>query len=726
MADSLDAFPLVGSISDDSDDAQIRAWLEAHDRQAEAAARTQRLRLPSVFIAAGLLLIAVALYDVSLTFPFHGDDVPIFSAIQSVSVGEILTQANSFDSYYRPLTNALYKVAMPAWGWYSLVLFTHLLNIALTLQLVRRFGALRRTWLTTATIACVIPFVAQALFWITSYVHLLVTFCILCTILLAMASVETPSLTRRILLLLAALLLAMLAPFVHENGVLTAPLLLVAFVARYNLTELRQRLTSQRLLFALLLGLPLATGVVFWLIRASMLGGSSGVQWQHLLENGAFVLQWLTYPVQMLFGSFDTLLAGNSQIVVAVASLIGLTLAMTIAAYLSDRQANRVALAMGLWVTIAVLPAVLFLHAAYVGWSERLLYLSFPAMAILYGSLLARLWERYFWVNTAVVVVASLLLVTATRDQFIEHARLHAQLFDAVAMVQDDDALLFINLPASTETRITERSALLTPRLPLTPAHAFMLTEVATVEDFIALNTGRRVDAVALQLPERAPRLANQAIQLYGNTEDLQQVQQRIGQSDGVWMTDTSDGRFVLLGVGQRPGLADDAPDIAPDAEALAAFDAGIVLQAVRAVRDGDSAYRIRLLWQMTDANGIADMAQPPPVEFVHLTCDGVIVAQYDGAPLNNLLPFDQWPAGERWWDGIRLDTAPPAAASTSDDNRDDEVSQPERPDVSEDCLTLQVGLYDAESGVRDTVVPGGVATVQDDAVTVRLRDLLP
>lgn len=71
----------------------------------------------------------------------------------------------------------------------------------------------------------------------------------------------------------------------------------------------------------------------------------------------------------------------------------------------------------------------------------------------------------------------------------------------------------------------------------------------------------------------------------------------------------------------------------------------------------------------------------PQPVKrFVHVLCDGLLIAQNDGYVWADLYPFSAWPEGEAWVERVPI-VLPPEA----------------RPE----CLSLRVGVYGEQDGQR-------------------------
>ena len=190
----------------------------------------------ALYIVWGVALTWLA-YGKVLTLPFFFDDLAHMPYVDTHTLAELWQSAGTFP-YYRPLQSTVWKLLNglfgshdPA-GAHSMNLLLHALNgllvgwLAGQLWPKRSFfdGQSPSAWLRiflSATLFVLFPFSYQAVPWVGSLAHLLVT----TLILLTMATYWQMRRSNRRIWGALSLLLALLAPFAHENGVLVGPLL---------------------------------------------------------------------------------------------------------------------------------------------------------------------------------------------------------------------------------------------------------------------------------------------------------------------------------------------------------------------------------------------------------------------------------------------------------------------------------------------------------------------
>jgi hypothetical protein len=143
-------------------------------------------------------------------------------------------------------------------------------------------------------------------------------------------------------------------------------------------------------------------------------------------------------------------------------------------------------------------------------------------------------------------------------------------------------------------------------------------------------------------------------------------------------MIQNYDRVITLMDIDEKPTALLSGEQISGErGEPLGVYEYGVVLNSgsvdfFRA--DNPIILRAALEWD------ISDMANVPTQVFVHLVCDGRLIAQADGPPLGRLYPFDLWEADEVWHDYRYF--------VLNEDN------PPE-------CLQVLVGLYDPNNNVR-------------------------
>jgi hypothetical protein len=407
---------------------------------------------------------------------------------------------------------------------------------------------------------------------------------------------------------------------------------------------------------------PLALAVVIYFLARAAVFPNDGTALQlsgYLVENLAVFMQGLAFPAQLVMG----LVPGNALLLTWLGT--GVLLAVGVALV---RPRWRLFLSGLGWWALTSLPAALALLPGYVAQSERLLYVTAPGAALIYGALLERVFQRR--------KLTTALLVTALIGSYLwfslEYLRLYEVLsqsynqmrHDVTCCVPPEDDLLVINLPMQIDA---QRSL-----LPLTRPHAFMLHDYINMDDFIWLNTGRSGETVSVvQHQPPADALEGYAMQYYGPALDSAELQARIREAGQVMAIVPAAGGITARRVGERSRL--------PDGEPLGTFAGTVELTAGTFVRDREPLH-VSLYWNKLNDSPL------PHIAFVHLVCDGQLVDQADGAPLAGFYPFDAWEPGAAWRD-YRVLSVPRT--------------------VPVDCLSVRVGLYRREDGQRALLEDG-------------------
>ena len=162
--------------------------------------RFTRWRWPGLIAWLGALILLI--YGVALNLPFMADD---FFHLPFVDSHTLLQMWQSADGlyYFRPLSFAIWKVMEPIFGYHNAVaqhalnLLLHLGNALLVAWLAGRWWShtssrWRRRFIA-GTLYVLFPFSYEAVPWIGSLVHPLVTF----TILISVASYVQFRVTRQ-------------------------------------------------------------------------------------------------------------------------------------------------------------------------------------------------------------------------------------------------------------------------------------------------------------------------------------------------------------------------------------------------------------------------------------------------------------------------------------------------------------------------------------------------
>jgi hypothetical protein len=647
------------------------------------------------------LALTLLVYGPALRLPFFFDDFVHIPFVDENTLGQMWRSAGRL-AYYRPLPFTIWKIMFLVLGRHSAFLqhafnlLLHFLNGLLVGWLAAQYWAPRASHeaatppITTAwpraflaaTLFLLFPFSYQAVPWVGSMSHLLVT----ALILLSLAAYWRFRQTGSRAWAVASLLLAFLAPFAHENGVLAGPLLAAMLVCRPDFRQDARRNLRHIALWTVpaLIWLP-----IWWLAPKGISGGVGLSGPEAILQNTTYFGQGAAYPLSWLGGRVLVLTGANDMLVVRLLILLALAGA---AAIQRLSGAGRRSLMPWLWLALALLPAVLFLDFDYVINGPRLLMLLSVGAAWLWAdvALLAAGWARVGgrrpssrrWQRLA-LSVAVVLLVLVQNVAFIgRRLTFHQILGDAyrqtVSLVRQANEAgqpaILVNLPAWLAP---ERAT-----FALGHEGVQFWPDYAPPDTLASVNLSQAASLSLASYEAIRPQMPY----LYGLAG---------GPPD--WN--------VLAGAGGRVFLAGYAPDAVsvsqvgdldpapgPD-QPLATFaspdgTARVVLASAQASR-AEEGLEVTLGWQV----------EAPPAEhvtvFVHVVdAGGQLVGQLDGDPLAGAFPFYRWPAGLRaaeWRTG----------------------------QVEGDDLALLVGLYDRLTGERFPASGPNGASWPDNALPI-------
>ncbi|HTP10755.1 MAG TPA: hypothetical protein VMP08_21025, partial [Anaerolineae bacterium] len=409
----------------------------------------------------GLLLFIA--YGASLRLPFMADDLFHLPFVDSHGVFDLWRTAAGL-YYFRPVSFTLWKIMEPIFGYHNQVA-QHGLNLLLhwgnSLMTAWLAGALwprsgqfdwRRAYLAS-TLFLWYPFSYQAVPWIGALVHPLVTSFILASV----AAYVRYQTTQRRRWVVVSLVIALLAPFVHENGVLIGPLLVAVELTWPRRSEPLWR----RLLVCLLWFVPV---LVWWLVsrdvpmsisEQSLALRSIGT----ILKNATYFAQGAGYPLTWGGNQISQAIGGND-----FAVAIGLSaVALGGAALVQWRShASRRSWLPWIWISASSLPAVLFLPFSYINIAPRMLMLASVGIAWLWTDVLVNIldWKYHAprWRRLSYALVALLSVVVLLQNYLFIRDRMRLYEMGGKAISQVAEAAeesraagrtsIFINLPS--------------------------------------------------------------------------------------------------------------------------------------------------------------------------------------------------------------------------------------------------------------------------------------
>lgn len=546
-----------------------------------------------------------------------------------------------------------------------------------------------------ALLFALFPFSYQAVPWVGSLTHPLVTSLILGSLVLHQASrrraprrgVEpAPAAGKEYSRLLkrASLALALLAPFAHETGGLVAPLLFLLLVTDEEPLPWRQALREVAPYAAFA-----AFGLAVWAVVPKGVKQASVLDLESRLQNAVYFLQALAYPVAPL----ATRLTGPGKRLsdLAAVAVAGGPVVLAWAFLLWKAGRGRlVALALG-WFALCVAPAWAMLGFSYVIDGPRLLYEAAVGAALFWATPLdVRLPTRTRQAVAMGLGAAAVLWAGWSGYAFIRaRVPIYEQMRLAVEGLLEADGrpaeepLLCINYP-SWFAPLRATYALGHEGMALVP-------DYSSVADLWWLHTGRECEISAVTLPDLQSHWRYHYATI-GPVETSESLQPKLRKAGKVIVT-RYDGRDVA--VYDAGGLVGDGR---PMAESFAAsFDGKVaLLSATSELASG--LLRVELRWQCWQP-----VAQDTTV-FLHVyNRDGQLVAQADGYPLMGAARLTAWQPGDEWRDArvVRLPQGLPSGV-----------------------YVVKVGLYPTGGGPRlaamgrhgerfsDEAVPAGMLTL--------------
>jgi hypothetical protein len=638
--------------------------------------------LQAVTLVALPVGVALALYSPAFRFGFNFDDMVHFFWLDWRTLWTVWLSAKGL-TYYRPLPFSTWKVVTHILGRHdpqvihAINIILHGLNAGLVSQLAWRLKEGRARFffaLSAGVLFATFPFAFQAIANVSSLCHPLATAIILSSVLFYWDAHRGQNRRRN---LITAFLLATIAPFAHESGVILGLfLLLVELFWRAKGTTSR---VSRWPLAFLAVG---SAGALIWMAVPKESQVRLLVNPASLWHNTAYFLQALAYPLSPLGASIAIHLPTDEFLLVA-----GFSSLVLLAAYLGTRstRVDNLFLFGLVWFALALLPAWALLPFEYVVDGPRLLYLASVGAALLWATVVPglALSQKYrAWIACLGIGLVALLGwqgIGFARDKVQQHALLSNYVDKAVDVAAGhsrDEPLLFVNVPAWLASR--------TSRFLLGHEGVTLIPEYSTIGDLIYWNgnrLSRQIDGVTLvEAFDESPFYHG----FYGPEVNCVEMDRAIRAHARVYLT-TWDGS--QLHIRDAGGLLPQPPD-----RLTATLDHSVSLAAGELRLVGDFL-QIELRWAYS---------QPLEVDatvFLHLVDDaGRIVAQDDRYPLQGLWPLRYWQAGDavadlRW---VRLPRGLPVGS-----------------------YTVLVGVYDRATGKRLTALDPRGQPFSDDAVPV-------
>jgi hypothetical protein len=601
-------------------------------------------RVKNLIWVSALLLLALVLYAPMLALPFFWDDVPTSQFVAGHTYWQIWTDVYGL-AYYRPLTFSLFKPfydLLPPGSTLVPHLFLLLLHVAngwLVGLLTRRLlaqSSLAERWqglagLVASLLFVSFPFAALPVSHFAALVYPLVTLLTLAAVLAAGQFVRL----RRKGWLVLAMVLTFVAPFAHEAGVVTG--LVVSLFLLFG------RRWSGRPGWGLLVVFPClsASFLPVWLLIPR---SSESVAWiggQGVAASASFFLQGPSFPVQPLARlAIDGLarLGAGAQwtiaglpwwVLAAVVAVAGVALGVAGLALRRARLSWILGLSLG-WTLLMALPAIVALPFPYITVSQRLLYYTGPAAALLWAAAWVSIASGLDRValRTAVSVALALLLLAPgvfyVRREMILHRLALRPLAQIAAAVRryPDERYLVVNAVNWVNYR--------DPWYALGHEGVSVSAHYVDFGQLVRLNSGTNTRLRGVTFAPIKEDMADHYYSTIGEDKpwDEATLAARVSNFDRVWLTTYTDDEISVREVGgvQASGDGDPGAYVASFENCVFLVGAGVQVQGRQVV--------VTLDWRLAGE-------LPGVTVFRHVyDCDGRLLGQGDGHALGGTLPF--------------------------------------------------------------------------------------
>ncbi len=627
-------------------------------------------------------VVAFAFYAPSLRFGFFNDDpTGHFRWMEGRSTLSLLTDASGH-SYYRPVSFILWQILYAVLGRHDpfvlhlLNVLAHAANAALVAWLAHRLTRRPVYAALSGVLFALYPFSYEAVPYVGSFVHPLVTLLILLTLAFYLRWHEDDARWAFV----AAHITLTLAIFTQENAIIT-PLLILA-QSRLNLAKVSKPLQGFRTssFFA-----EPAAFILAWLLVPKT-AAARPFSLDAMRANVLPFVQALVYPVAPL--------ANHNATLLAALALVSVTMLFVLARY---ARATRV-LVFGLLVwALASLPSIVILDNAYVLGSPRLSYLASVGAALLWALPVLRVWSAEgggqksrgggqtaevrrqiveLGVGALVFVACYLPAAAYTRCELAyqgmsgEIGRMMATAAQSVPPGRD---VTFVNLPYFFSSRGAGTQC--ANPFVFAPSGAVFIPPYSDPRDFVQYNGGPDVVTLAVTVQAYQP-----GWNTFGDPISVEELHKRLWVSR-VFVFDLVRWQLFDLSAVWQPGGA--------AGQASASFDGAQTSDFRFQMSNG--RWIAALTWQ-------AVAAMQDRKVFVHVyEPSGKLVAQDDSIPAQGWVPTSWWRMGDVITDThvVNISRLPPGT------------------------YRVTTGMYDAVNGLRTEARGADGARLPDDELTI-------
>ncbi|MCL4256177.1 MAG: hypothetical protein KJ043_20640, partial [Anaerolineae bacterium] len=308
---------------------------------------------------------------------------------------------------------------------------------------------------------------------------------------------------------------------------------------------------------------------------------------------------------------------------------------------------NRIAIFGVIWYLMALMPTVILLDTAYVDGSPRILIYAGIGLHLFYGALFGAVWRtpppirqnqiaRGFEPLARISVLLTCVLMLIISIPFINTRRDHLLILNDYMRDLHEYILNQPQDPQTTPILLVNAPDYITPK---PENRTFLRGSEGVAMMFYLVDYDRQIWVNTGILPMiRTAKIdeINQAqgydVYLHDPATSWDEARALALDSATLYITQFHESIFYPVYIGAPNLIGDDTPDVIFD-QAVTLTDSGAVYLPQK------NALLVKLRWQVQN---------PAPIKpFVHVVCDGALVAQLDGHVWADIYPFEFWREGE-------------------------------------------------------------------------------
>lgn len=589
---------------------------------------------PAAVAAFTALTLTVLLYGDAISLPLFSDDLVQIPWLESITWRDLWSTPSPY-GYYRPLWYTLWRL----WGGLTGGLHPlglHLLNLIAHFAAAWLAGLWAANWVrpgpdseSRAVPACLatalfaaFPFSRQAVAWPGAVYNPLVS----AMAAGALLAYDQGHRGRGRGWIGLAILLAAMAPFTYEAGLLVAPLILLSEGVNWVYRRWPRRPSWWPLACA---GLFVVTFVIWRAMRGTGVT-TFGLNFPDVRRNAGYLAQGLIYPIAPLAQRLAAAAGLDPELSLWLIGLPALTLLVW-----SGLRWHPEAFWIGAaWFALFALPPLVSMKAEWFALAPRFLYMTAAGGALMWTAALTG-WLtrlRFSWQAPAAAILLAALLAPAVlfvRDGMHLYHMAGTPIRQAAEAAVSEPDLLLVNLPMQ-----------ITPRQRIYPLGFEGITPLparVTSEGLIYVHTGIHAAAEAVAFGVAAvDEPAGYTYQTFGRAVGWEELAAAVRRPRAVYLTRYEPERIRLVVAGGAVGQA------AGIGQALAHFGERVaLLQATGSCNEAGQIH-LTLYWQ------VEKRVETDAAVFAHLLdSQGTLVTQADGYPLLGMLPFWLWESGQ-------------------------------------------------------------------------------